>query len=249
MKKTQQIKLIGIVSIILITLLGIFTVAIPFVNQASKLATTQDEIIKANAQLDNNIKKLNTDKNDVNKVTSLYQELKKKFPDTVQPTALIADVSNAATKAGMGANNVEGVQMSKPEPITPTATGSTQQTTENTKTPPTTDATQPAQSNAPTGGNSNLAQMKVTITVNGTGTQLGAFLGALNEVNRVIKVNSVEISANKDGVSTMTVNGTTYLYKGIAVPSAQAPQTPATPSTGNETTGNKTAPTPTAPTN
>lgn len=253
MKKTKQIKVFGSIGIALLLIVGVVTVGMPLLNQTNTLNQTRADIIASNAKLDTNIAALQLDQANVGKVTALYTELTKKFPSTVEPTALLADVSAAAVKAGMSSANIAGVSMDKPTAVAAASSTSTSGTS-NTKTattaPTTNKSTTSSSSTASSAAGGSLAEMKVTIIVNGSPTQLGAFLGALNEVNRVIKVTGISITSKKEGTSTMTVDGNTYIYKGIAIPAGSTPTVPTTaPTTPTVPSVPTTAPTaPTTPT-
>lgn len=194
MKKTKQIKLFGSIALVLITLLGTFFVVLPVLEETTNLETTREEIMSGNTDLDRRIAELEKDRTNVGKITETYLELVRRFPTSIEATNLLADITNAATLAGMSPANVEGIVFSKPDFIKIGDTVS-----------------------------DSLAVMEVTITVNGTPNQLTSFLGTMNEVNRVIKISNINISTRgTEGISSMTINGTSYIYKGIAIPDRTA---------------------------
>lgn len=67
------------------------------------------------------------------------------------------------------------------------------------------------------GSETNLASMSISLSVSGTGEQLTAFIAALYNTSRVIKIDRVAISDRNDG-NTMTIEATTYLYASIEAP-------------------------------
>jgi Tfp pilus assembly protein PilO len=225
MKKTKQIKIFGSIALLLITLLGTFFVILPTFNETNTLVENRTNIEEGNTELDNRIAELEKDRTNVQKITNIYLELVKRFPTSIESTNLLADVSNAATLAGMSPSNIEGIVMSKPEFITNKTTNE-EETTE----------TSPSQ---------NLAVMEVNITVNGTPNQLTAFLGSMNEVNRVVKISSVNVSTRgTEGISSMSIVGTTYIYQGVAIPDRTI-----NTNDNNPAEPNPTSPTPVTPEN
>jgi Tfp pilus assembly protein PilO len=221
MKKTKQIKIFGSIALLLITLLGTVFVILPTFDETNTLVENRTNIDEGNTELDNRIAELEKDRTNVQKITNIYLELVKKFPTSIESTNLLADVSNAATLAGMAPSNIEGIVMNKPEFTTNTT------------------------SEEETASSQNLAVMEVSITVNGTPNQLTAFLGSMNEVNRVVKISSVNVSTRgTEGISTMTISGSTYIYQGVAIPD-RALNT----NDNNPAEPNPTSPTPVTPEN
>lgn len=243
MAQSKNIKLIGFVSLGLVMGLGGVAIALPAVTQSNRWISESNSVQEANSKLEADLIGLEEVKARHDDVVALNDELNVKFPTTAQGTLLLRDISNAAAQAGMAASAVQTVNISTPilaeAPVAevPTANDGTATQEGTDSKAPSNEA--PKEEAAP--ATPKLATMNVEITVVGSSAQITAFLKSLGSVDRAIKVDSVKISSQKDAndtpLNSMTITGTTLLYKAIEDPALSAKKS-STTTKSNTTTNN-----------
>lgn len=229
MSKSRNIKLIGFASLGVIMLLGGVAIAVPAVTQSTRWIQEADTVEEANAQLAKQIADLETAKENHPDVVALNEDLNIKFPTTVKGTLLLKDISNAAAQAGMSASAVETVNIATPSilevaPVEEAPAEEAPAEEAPADEAPSNEGEAAAPAPAP-----KLATMNIEITVSGTDSQISAFLKALGQIDRAIKIDSVKISQKDDTsgivINSMTISGTTLLYQEIPDPDKQVKKT------------------------
>lgn len=219
----KAIKFIGFAGIGILLLGGGVLVGNPLLSEISgqtaelKTATANTDTLK------NRIATLTKLKTDNPAVDKINVALLTQFPELANVPALLDSISASADTAGISADNITNVGFTIPklETATPSTTGA--------KTPdaPAAKADAPAISSsaAPTAGGaagSSLASMDVSITVKGDTGQFQVFLKQLTSMGRVFTVKTFNIAvaaATPSGPGgSLTISGTTYLYKHIQAP-------------------------------
>lgn len=247
MSSSKNIKLIGFVSLGLLIGVGGIAIAVPAVTQSARWIQEEDAVKESNAQLQSDLIALEKVEEEHPDVVALNKQLNVKFPTIASGTLLLADVSKAAAMSGISASSIQAVNLATPILVQPESTATDSKTSSGSSTTApsneskTTDTTKKA-------ATPQLATMNVEITVVGSGSQLSAFLKGLGQVDRAIKIDSVKISEVKGndgaGMNSMTISGTTLLYKEITDPAtAQKSSTSNSTSSTSKTTS---TPSPTA---
>ncbi len=237
-KQQRNIKLLGIAGLAILAVAGSALIGYPLITQTQTFAKDNSAAQAANQVLQDKINALSATQKQLPEIQALNLVLSEKFPSLPNGTALLTDISTAAYSAGMNASNIQGIKVSAPVLLTPAAATAGSTTSSTTVKSGTTTATTGTASGTNTGapGGSQVASMAIVVNVTGNGTQLSTFLSNLGTIRRVVKIDSVSLSASTSkntSDTSMTVNATTYLYKAITVPSA--PNT-----TGGTTTNPKT---------
>jgi Tfp pilus assembly protein PilO len=221
MSKAKNIKLIGFVSLGLVMGLGGIAIALPAVSQSQRWISESNAVQETNSGLEATLIGLEEVKTRHDDVVALNDELNVKFPTTASGTLLLQDISNAAAQSGMAASSIQTVNISTPILADAPAAPVAEEPAAGDETAPSNEAPE-AEPSTP-----KLATMNVEITVVGSSAQISAFLKALGQVDRAIKIDSVKISSQKDSndnpLNSMTITGTTLLYKAIEDPSLSVP--------------------------
>lgn len=216
MKNFKNVKLIGYVILVLITIIGIMVIAIPAVNQSARWGSEISAAEDNNQKIADNVKSLEEKKKTHEDAVALNEELNIKFPTTASGTLLLADISNAASQSGISASAITAINIATPV----LAEAEEEPAPEAADKKPAEDGETSQEAAAP--ATPKIATMGVEITVNGTNAQLSTFLKALRQVDRAIKIDDIQIAEldkeAPEAYSTMTIVGTTILYKTIDDP-------------------------------
>lgn len=221
MSKIKNIKLVGFASIGVIGLLGIGLVGMPLIGQTARWSDEEKVIQEQNQKVEDQVVALKKIQSNTDAVSALNDELNKKFPATANVPLLLSDISLAAANSGISANNITAINIKNPElyvaPVT--TTSKTDTSSKDASSAKSTAAPEP----------SKLATMRVEVSVIGTPQALSDFLKNLGKIDRAIKVDTTTIALTSDKNSgneqTMTIAGTTLLYAGLEVPTADSAKT------------------------
>jgi Tfp pilus assembly protein PilO len=236
--KIKKVKTAGIGSIALVSILGTILVIYPFFNEQETLKVQVQEKISENSVLSTRITSLKKTAEQVPQIKAFNDSLSARFPATSDIPGLISSISSTASKSGLGAGAVTGLETSIPAIVAevastlpaggakPAATGPV----DNTDTGGGAAAGAPAASGAKSGGG-DLASMKVGITVEGSPEQLATFVKTLAaQEGRAFLIKSFSIDSAEEGKSKLTLETETFLYRTLPEPVAATPP-PATPPT------------------
>jgi len=245
MSNQRNIKLVGIAGLVIVAIAGGALVAYPLIGQTQRWSDETVQAQEANDVLKDKIVALQATEALTPEVIALNAELAAKFPNLPNGTDLLQDISSAAVQSGMSSENIESVIISAPVLLSGTPGATTDGTT------PPADPAAPADGQAegnstPDVTASKVASMDIAISVSGTGPQLSAFMVALGETRRTIKIDTVAIKTTEEK-TTMDIKGTSYLYASIEAPTLTTEPTDGTTDEGTTPTPAPTS-TPVVPT-
>lgn len=206
-----------------------------FVPQATKVKNLQAQTAAAassNATLQGKATVLSEKRANLASLTGQVDSLSKAFPATATQQDLIGAITAAGAASGVTITTLNPVKpvvgsQEKVDPATAQAAAKKAADAAAANAPATGTATAatPAAGAAATvdPSLSSIAIINLTIISSGTQDQLRAFLGLLENLQRPLSVTDMKIDAGKDGASTLTVSGRTFLTKPLTTPTVKVP--------------------------
>jgi Tfp pilus assembly protein PilO len=284
MEKTRQWAILTVVVVLVVLAGGWFMLVSP---QRSKASDVRDQVTTAqqnNTQLKNELASLKAERKDLPKVQAQLAKLASQLPSNPGLPSLVRELSAAADSAG-----VDLVSLSPSTPtfvvsaaaattLTPAAPApSASPGTDSSSSTSTTDtsgaATTPVTPTAPAATYGQLAQVPLTVVVNGSYFEIEEFVSNLEALKRPFLTSALSISPGTspkhgggdssagssdgstggntvyNGFATGTISGSVFMIEPPA-PVAATPQTgvPSTTSTGTVPTAVGNVPTASSPT-
>lgn len=235
-KTIKGVKKIFIIITFLLLAAGFMLVIQPFMAQNQKFA---EEISVSKQEQDNVLNKLTElkgHKDTIKTVEELDAKTSAQFPGAADTPGLVSLVTGAAAKSGLPVSSIKALTTGIPvlEASSATLTGAA--AAPNAEGGASTEAAPAAGAAAPapgaTGGTSNLAKMDVTISVEGSVAQLGAFINNLTAADqRNLLISTYSISDAENGQATASITATTYIYKRVPTVEEAAASTAPAPAT------------------
>lgn len=214
----KNTAILGVLSILVILVAGYFFVVSPIMAQR---AAYLEEVAAAENALDMAQQQLFTAQRyerDFPLIAAESEVVSGNFPQTADVESLNRAIIDAASKAGLAPEDVASISTSVPSKM---------QGKESKKSK-SSDSEEGAE-----GGDSKkssaeprMAQMTVTISVNGNINSVIAFLKNLGEMDRTILVNSASLSG-EDNQARASISAVSYMYGPIPNPAEQPAEQPA----------------------
>lgn len=240
--RIKKIKLFGILSIGLISILGIISVIYPFFNEKETQRVAVEGKISENSVLETRITNLKKIAEQTPQVKAFNDSLTARFPATSDIPGLVSSIAETASSAGLGSGSITALETQVPTIVPDTAASlpsSSASKPADSKGP--TDNTDTGTAAAPAAGSGsttpkagsasqNLASMGVTLAVEGTPEQLATFVKNLsNSKGRAFLIKGFSLTSAADGKTTLSLTTETFLYRTLAAPTDPKAATPATP--------------------
>jgi len=173
--RTRNAALLGVLVIVVVMAIGWFFLLAPRLAEADDIALQAQEQSASNVQSQNRYNQTLTQAASATQAASEAQALFSTMPEEADLPSVISQINNAAISAGIKASDIALLGTSVPRPLTPT-TGN-----------PADPAAQPSVS---------LAQMDLTMTVNGSHQQLLDLITNLQSLDRAVLIKSNELSTS-----------------------------------------------------
>ncbi len=213
MDKTRQWTILTAVGVVAVLLVGWFVLVSPQRSHAANLRSQAGEQEQSNATLQSKVSMLRQQAKDLPRQQARLAEISQKVPDNPALPSLIRALSDAADSSG-----VELVSLAPSPPAAVTAAGSQ----------PTGKGAQPA---------SPLAQIPVSIQIQGTYFNVEQFFNAVESLSRAMLVTGVSMSpmagagataaagqkAIPAGTLTATVTARVFMAPTVALPTSAKP--------------------------
>lgn len=224
LKTRKGVKSIGIIGFVLILIAGFVLVLQPLFEQNGKFVQQISAAEAEQNSVNQKLEMLRFQKSTIVDVEKLDDELSKQFPGASNTPGLVSMISEAAVKSGLNSKNLTNLTAGIPT-ITATTSGT------DAAAPPTADtaAGTPAAAAPGAASNSNVAEIAVSINLEGDIESLSNFASQLKNTSRNLTVVSFNISNDEQGKATASVDAKTYIYKSIdkvVAPDGEAPVTP-----------------------
>jgi len=176
--RTRNAALLGVLVIVVVIAIGWFFLLAPRLAQADDIALQAQEQSASNVQSQNRYNQTLTQAASATQAASEAQALFSTMPEEADLPSVISQINNAAISAGIKASDIALLGTSVPRPLTPIAP---------TAGDPADAAAQPGVS---------LAQMDLTMTVNGSHQQLLDLITNLQSLDRAVLIKSNELSTS-----------------------------------------------------
>lgn len=224
----RSTSVIGFAVIIGLLIAGWFLILNPSITKQGELneelKTTQSNIEKSKVK----IAELEKIKADIDTYKKQDSDLSKRFPDSANIKLLLDDINEAGKKAGVNITELEtGTPVIQADPAPNGEAGGE------------TAAPAPADPNAQGGEGEQtgkLATMSLNITAVGNESKLIELSTELTQMNRAFLIQESSIDCKETSDCTLSISGTTYLYRPSVVPGeeppaeeAATPESPAAP--------------------
>lgn len=232
LKSRKGVRSLGFVGIGLLLIAGFMLVLQPLFAQNAKFTA---EITAAEAEQTSVLEKLELlryQRDTIEEVEKLDDELSKEFPGTANTPALINTIAEAANDAGMGSNNITNLTAGIPSLVS--GTGGTDAA--GAAPAPAAEGADPAAAPTPdaAAGSTNLAEITLDISVEGDVDEVSEFVNNLRDADRNLTILSFNLASDSaqgnNSKTTATVSAKTYIYKSIPkiekapeAPAAEAP--------------------------
>lgn len=217
LKSRKGVRSLGFVGIGLLLIAGFMLVLQPLFAQNAKFTA---EITAAEAEQTSVLEKLELlryQRDTIEEVEKLDDELSKEFPGTANTPALISTIAEAANDAGMGSNNITNLTAGIPSLVS--GTGGTDAA--GAAPAPAAEGAAPAAAPTPdaAAGSTNLAEITLDISVEGDVDEVSEFVNNLRDADRNLTILSFNLASEAgesgNGKTTATVSAKTYIYKSI----------------------------------
>lgn len=172
------------------------------------LVTEQQSQAKAIQTLQSQKTSLQTTKNSYltaeaqyNAIKTISDSLSKDFPESSQVEGLVGMLTASAQNAGIAKDNIKNVSFTAP--------------TVNSDSGSSSSSSAQSQVTSTTNGS---ATIPVEVTVDGSLSQLSAFLTNMRKASRIIVINNFSIARQTAKLYELQFSGSTYLYTAVKAP-------------------------------
>lgn len=220
-------RITGLLALVAFVAASWFFVLAPRVNQPAQVQEQADQLYEARAMKLQEIVSLERRQRYLAVAQQQVDSLGNKFPSSTDVPGLLAQVSLAASRAGLSKSQVQSITTGEAEVVDPTTGEAATTSTATSDTAETTDGSQSA-------------TMAVQITATGTSQELARFIYELQHMQRALAVDASKFMANaREGGGygdsyTVSITGKAFLLSEIPpVPKdlilSANPATPAEP--------------------
>jgi Tfp pilus assembly protein PilO len=175
--RTRNAILLGVVVVLGVMAAGWFMLLAPRLAEADDIALQAQEQSASNVQSQNRYNQTLTQAASATQAASEAQALFSTMPEEADLPSVISQINEAATSAGIKESEIALLTTSVPRPLT-------------APTQPNADAN----AAAPVDSGVNLAQMDLSMTVNGTHQQLLDFMTNIQSLDRAVLIKSNELT-------------------------------------------------------
>lgn len=199
--KVRLVTIAAIAVVVAAAALAWFFILSPRLATASELQAQADQLQMATLSLRNQYNKALDLKADAPAAAAEAQALFAKMPQTAELPAVLEQITGAATKAGIKANDVSSLTTGIPVPLSATAAAAT------------------ASSDGTQGAGVQIAKMDIGVTAEGQRDQVLGFLDNLQGLDRALLVTSTIDSAvvategGPDNRESMQVGGSMFVLQ------------------------------------
>ncbi len=217
LKTTKGVKTIGVIGILLIIIAGFMLVVQPLMAQSSKYASEMNAKEKEKATVSKELESLQHKRDTIGLVEDLDESMNKNFPVWADTPNMVNDIKKIANASGLNSTSITNITSGVPTLVS-SVTGTGAEVPAAAPAAPATNETGTPAAAAPnsTGATSNLAEIALTIDVEGKQKDLLMFTNKLKDLERSFVVDSYVLTNNlEENQASVTISAKTYIYKEI----------------------------------
>jgi Tfp pilus assembly protein PilO len=205
-------RLLGIAFLVLLTLAAWLLLLGPTLSELGAVDERKTDVQDGNALMSVQLAQLEAQAEGLPKTNARAAQLAEVFPPTADQPGFFAQVTEAASRAGIGADEITDI--SHGAPVVPGEEGAADGGSSSAL--PTTPA------------DATIALQPVTVTVTASYADLTALLGNLESMRRTLMVTGLDLSTQTAedgpaGAMTLTVSGVTFVAPPLDAPDADSP--------------------------
>lgn len=220
LKTTKGVKTLGIIGLLLIIIAGFMLVVQPLMAQSAKYSSEMNAKEQEKTTVSKELASLQHKKDTIGLVEELDKSTDKNFPAWADTPNMVSDIKSLANQSGLSSSSITNITSGVPTLVT-SATG-----TGADGSAPAPDAAAPEAASdtgtpaaaAPNSASntSNLAEITLTIDVEGKTKDLLTFTNKLKDLDRSFVVDSYVLTNNvEENAASVTIAAKTYIYKEI----------------------------------
>jgi Tfp pilus assembly protein PilO len=201
--RTQNVALLGTFLLLVVSAVGWFLLISPRLSEADEISTQAAEVANSNIALQHRYSETLQQATTATSAAADAQALFSTMPQEADLPAVLTQISDAATRAGIKPNDISTITATVPVAVAGSAPDPASGTTSGV----------------------NLAQMQLSLTVNGKQQQLLDFLTNLQTLDRAVLITSNELtsSVTKDAKGRDVTNQTLAVSGSMFVLQSQLP--------------------------